>query len=181
MQPLYSEINLRPFHADDVSAFTAAVNDSLDTLLPWMVWAHENYQEHEAASWKNFTQLQREKGEAEEFAIVDEHNRLLGAAGIRFARRPCELSALGYWIRSDAQRNGIASRAVNLLLKSGFNRPEINVIEILAAEENRASRKVAEKCGGHFIGCRYGLIILDSRPVNTAIYHFSRPCEGHEV
>jgi len=168
-------VHLRPFSSKDIPAFTAAVNSSLDTLLPWMTWAHPDYQPEEAASWIDFTQQQRLKGEAEEFAIVDDRDRLLGGAGIRFIREPSHFAALGYWVRSDMQRQGIASHAVRLLLKMGFARPEVKVIEILAAEENHASRAVAARCGAKFIDIRYGLIILESGPVNTAIYHFHRP------
>ncbi|WP_312041483.1 GNAT family N-acetyltransferase [Pantoea eucalypti] len=171
-------ISLRPFLLSDVSAFTAAVNASLDSLIPWMVWAHHDYQPHDAESWIRFTHWQRMKEEAEEFAIVDQHDQLLGGAGIRFARHPGDTSAIGYWVRSDVQRQGIASRAVAKLLPLGFSRPETRLIEILAAEDNLASRRVAEKCGGQFIGCRYGLIVLAAGPVNTAIYHFHRPDAG---
>lgn len=170
-----ANFRLRPFTLNDITAFTEAVNASLESLLPWMVWAHADYQPHEAESWIQFTHWQRLKGEAEEFAIVDQRDRLLGGAGIRFARHPGDFSALGYWVRSDAQRQGIASRAVIALLSLGFSRPETRGIEILAAEDNLASRAVAEKCGGEFIGCRYGLIVLESGPVNSAIYHFQRP------
>ncbi|MCG7390193.1 GNAT family N-acetyltransferase [Pantoea sp. ACRSB] len=175
MTPVSSSVRLRPFTCADIPDFTAAVNGSLDTLLPWMTWAHPDYQPEEAASWIAFTQQQRIKGEAEEFAIVDDRDRLLGGAGIRFARQPGQFAALGYWVRSDMQRQGVASRAVELLLEMGFARPEIKVIEILAAEENHASRAVAARCGARFIDMRYGLIILESGPVNTAIYHVHRP------
>lgn len=170
--------HLRPFELSDVPAFTDAVNRSVESLLPWMVWAHHDYQPHEAESWIRFTHWQRMKAEAEEFAIVDQHDRLLGGAGIRFARQPGESCAIGYWVRSEAQRQGIASSAVTALLPLGFSRPETRLIEILAAEDNVASRAVAEKCGGQFIGCRYGLIVLEEGPVNTAIYHFQRPDAG---
>jgi ribosomal-protein-serine acetyltransferase len=174
-KPMPPAIQLRPFTLADIPAFTAAVNASLNTLRPWMVWAHPDYQPEEAASWIAFTQQQRIKGEAEEFAIVYNRDRLLGGAGIRFAREPGQLAALGYWVRSDSQRQGVASSAVALLLARGFARPEINAIEILAAEENHASRAVAERCGARFIDMRYGLIVLESGPVNTAIYHVHRP------
>ena len=178
MLPSPLDLHLRPFLLADVPAFTAAINASLDSLIPWMAWAHPDYQPHEAESWIRFTHWQRLREEAEEFAIVDQHDRLLGGAGIRFARHPGDTSAIGYWVRSDAQRQGIASRAVTTLLPLGFSRPETQVIEILAAEENLPSRGVAEKCGGQFIGCRYGLIVLKEGPVNTAIYHFQRPEAG---
>ncbi|RPD99002.1 N-acetyltransferase [Candidatus Pantoea deserta] len=175
MSRLSHLVQLRPFTDTDIPAFTEAVNASLDTLLPWMTWAHADYQAEEAASWIAFTQQQRARGEAEEFVIVDHQDRLLGGAGIRFARQPGQFAALGYWVRSDAQRKGVASRAVTLLLETGFARPDIDRIEILAAENNAASRAVAERCGARFIDMRYGLIILESGPVNTAIYHVHRP------
>lgn len=88
MIPTASTIRLRPFDLKDIEAFTSAVNASLDTLLPWMSWAHPAYQPDEAESWIRFTHLQRALKEAEEFAIVDAQNRLLGGAGIRFAKKP---------------------------------------------------------------------------------------------
>ncbi len=172
---LIPHVSLRPFVLQDAEAFTAAVNQSISSLQPWLIWAHENYRTDEALSWINFTHLQRNKGEAEEFAIVDGDDRLLGGAGIRIAQRPGEFSALGYWVRKDAQSQGVATRAVAQLVELGFQMPHSDVIEILAAENNHASRAVAMRSGFQFIDYRYGLIVLDSGPVNTAIYHLKRP------
>ena len=169
-----SLVKLRPFTRQDIDEFTHAVNESLSSLKPWMAWAHDDYRSDEAASWIDFTELQRSKGEAEEFAIVDDSDRLLGGAGIRFARQPGEFSALGYWVRSDAQRQGVATRAVEQLVKFAFQHPHINQLEILAAENNHASRAVALRSGFKFVDYRYGLIILESGAVNTAIYHLQR-------
>lgn len=133
-------IHLRPFKASDAPAFTSAINASLASLIPWMSWAYQNYQQHEAESWIQLTQLQRLAGEAEELAIADGQDRLSGGSGIRFARNSGELSSIGYWVRSDAQGNGIATRAVKQLLALGFSRSDTETIEILAAEENFGSR-----------------------------------------
>ncbi|ALV91300.1 MULTISPECIES: GNAT family N-acetyltransferase [Pantoea] len=170
-----SNVALRPFVLQDAAAFTEAVNQSLNSLKPWMAWAHEDYRAEEATSWINFTHMQRDKGEAEEFAIVDGEGRLLGGAGIRFAQQPGDFNAIGYWVRSDAQRLGVATRAVALLVNFGFQHLDIPLLEIVAAEENHASRAVALRSGFEFIDYRYGLIVLDSGPVNSAIYHLKRP------
>ncbi|MDO6407541.1 GNAT family N-acetyltransferase [Pantoea phytobeneficialis] len=167
-------VGLRPFHLQDAASFAQAVNESLTSLTPWMAWAHDNYCSDEASSWINFTHIQRVKGEAEEFAIVDENDQLLGGAGIRFAQQPGEFCALGYWVRSTAQRQGVATRAVAQLIALGFQSPEVKLLEILAAADNRASRAVAERSGFSFVDYRYGLIVLESGPVNTAIYHLKR-------
>lgn len=168
-------ITLRPFTLQDIDAFTQAVNESVSSLQPWLPWAHENYHPDEAARWIDFTRIQRCNGEAEEFAIVDDNDRLLGGAGIRFAKQADEWSALGYWVRSDTQRQGVATRAVAQLVEFGFNYPHINQLEILAAEENYASRAVALRSGFTLVDYRYGLIVLESGAVNTAIYHLQHP------
>ena len=167
-------VTLRPFTLHDSVSFTLAVNQSVSSLQPWLIWAHENYRVDEAASWINFTHLQRSKGVAEEFAIVDGEDQLLGGAGIRFAQQRGESSALGYWVRKDAQSKGVATQAVAQLVELAFKLPHIDMIEIVAAEDNHASRAVAIRSGFQFVEYRYGLIVLDSGPVNSAIYHLMR-------
>lgn len=167
-------IHLRPFALHDAAAFAQAVNESLDSLLPWMVWAHADYSEQDAREWFAFTEIQRSKGEADERGIYDDRGQLLGGAGLRYARDKASLPAIGYWVRSSQQRKGIARQAVGYLTELAFRRAEINTIEILAAEANLASRAVAIASGAEFIDMRYGLIILDSGPVSTAIYHLRR-------
>lgn len=167
-------IHLRPFAMQDAAAFAQAVNESLDSLLPWMVWAHAGYSEQDAREWFAFTAMQRSKGEADEFGIYDDEGHLLGGAGLRYAREKFSLPAIGYWVRSSHQRRGIARQAVSDLAALAFRCAEVNTVEILAAEDNLASRAVAKASGAEFIDMRYGLIILDSGPVNTAIYHLRR-------
>ncbi|KOC89192.1 GNAT family N-acetyltransferase [Winslowiella iniecta] len=167
-------IHLRPFAMQDAAAFAQAVNESLESLLPWMVWAHADYSEQNAREWFSFTEMQRNKGEADELGIYDDNGHLLGGAGLRYARDKSCLPAIGYWVRSSQQRKGIARQAVAYLAEQAFRCPEINTIEILAAETNLASRAVATASGAELIDTRYGLIILDSGPVNTAIYHLRR-------
>lgn len=166
---------IRPFADSDAAAFATAINQSLDTLIPWMVWAHENYSAEEALQWFRYTHLQRQQGVADELGLFAEEGRLLGGAGIRYPGANDTPAALGYWVRSSEQRQGVARNAVKWLVERAFSQPDIDVIEILAAETNLASRAVAVSAGAELIDMRYGLIVLDSGPVNTAIYHLSRP------
>lgn len=165
---------MRAFTETDAGAFAQAVNQSLDTLLPWMAWAHEDYTEEEARLWFYFTHLQRQQGAADELGLFASDGRLLGGAGLRYSRDPLIPCSVGYWIRSSEQRQGLASAAVRRLAASAFRQPETDKIEILVAEENAPSRAVAEKVGAERIAIRYGLIVLESGPVNTVIYHLHR-------
>ncbi|QHM72186.1 GNAT family N-acetyltransferase [Mixta intestinalis] len=169
------EIYLRPLRASDAQDYADAVQETLLQLQPWMVWAHENYSAQEAVAWFSWLDQQREKGEANEMGIFSkEDDRFLGAAGIRYAQDPMELSAIGYWVRAREQRKGVAHNAVRQLAQEGFSHPGIDTIEILAAETNIASRAVARSCGAHLSEMRYGLIVLADGPVMTAIYHLRR-------
>lgn len=73
------KIIVRPFENSDAGAFAEAVNTSLDTLKPWMVWAHENYTAEDARRWFSYTHLQRRQGVANEQGVFAEDGRLLGA------------------------------------------------------------------------------------------------------
>ena len=169
------EFIIRAFNDSDAEAFAQAVNQSLDTLLPWMTWAHENYTEDEARLWFTYTHLQRQQGTGNEQGLFASDGRLLGGVGIRYSLDPLIPCSIGYWIRSSEQRQGIASEAVRRIANEAFNQLDVDVIEILVAEKNTASRAVAEKVGAKTVAIRYGLIVLDSGPVSTVIYHLRRP------
>lgn len=166
---------MRAFNESDAAAFSQAVNQSLDTLLPWMTWAHGGYTEGEARLWFHLTHLQRQQGSANELGLFASDGRLLGGAGIRYSSDPLIPCSIGYWVRSSEQRQGIASEAVRRLAKEAFDKMELDKIEILVAENNAASRAVAEKVGAETVAIRYGLIVLDSGPVNTVVYHLHHP------
>ncbi|WP_078003935.1 GNAT family N-acetyltransferase [Izhakiella australiensis] len=168
------KVNLRPWQDEHAAEFSHAVISSLDTLKPWMIWASEDFGASEAKRWFAITHHLRATGQAEEFGLFTDDGYILGGAGIRFPQQMEILPSIGYWVRSSEQRKGIATAAVRALLEMAFTRPEIEKVEILAAEANIASRTVAIRAGGELTAIRYGLIVLDSGPVNTAIYHISR-------
>ncbi|MTD28434.1 GNAT family N-acetyltransferase [Erwinia sorbitola] len=169
------KIVIRPFENNDAAAFALAVNESLDSLIPWMAWAHRDYTPEEAIQWFSYTHLQRRQGVANEYGLFSEDGRLLGGAGLRYSCGSDTPAALGYWVRSSEQRKGIARQAVRMIITEAFQQPDIDVIEILAAENNFASRAVATSVGAELIAVRFGLIVLESGPINTAIYHLHRP------
>lgn len=173
------KFTMREFGEGDAAAFAEAVNQSLDTLLPWMSWAHDNYTEKEARLWFHLTQLERQQGVSNELGLFASDGRLLGGAGIRFSADPLVPCSVGYWVRSSEQRQGIASEAVRRLAGLAFKCPDRHTLEILVAEKNLASRAVAEKAGADRVAIRFGLIVLNSGPVNTVIYHLNRTADNN--
>jgi RimJ/RimL family protein N-acetyltransferase len=88
-------------------------------------------------------------GIAAPFAIVSstDRDRLLGSISLmRFAWQHAR-AEVGYWLAKDARGEGHVTRAVRLVTGWGFRSLGLERIDLLAATENPASQRVAERCG----------------------------------
>lgn len=74
-------------------------------------------------------------------------NKLIGGCGISINQHRKYIGEIGYFIDEKYWGKGIATRAVKLLEKIGFNKLGLKRIEILMDIKNVASRRVAIKCG----------------------------------
>jgi RimJ/RimL family protein N-acetyltransferase len=79
-------------------------------------------------------------------AIVDAGGRVLGSIGVRW-NEPGDVGEVGYWLRADARGSGVTSRALLLISRSALSRDGVGRLQLRAAVENAASRRVAEKAG----------------------------------
>jgi RimJ/RimL family protein N-acetyltransferase len=88
-------------------------------------------------------------GIAAPFAIVSAADRdeLLGSISLmRFSWQHAR-AEVGYWLAKPARGRGHATRAVRLITEWGFRSLALRRIDLLAATENPASQRVAERCG----------------------------------
>lgn len=139
---------IRPFEAEDVASLTGAVQASLVDLRPWLPWAHDDYDEEDARDWVHSRQQAWTEGEEYSFAVVHaDTGRFLGGVGINRIDAPNRTGSLGYWVRTDATGQGVATTAARLAAGFGFDALRLRRLEILVAVENEASRRVAEKVG----------------------------------
>ncbi len=67
--------------------------------------------------------------------------------GLNFFNRVHQMANLGYWVRTSAVGRGTATLAACLVARFGFAQLGLHRIEILAAVDNIASQRVAEKVG----------------------------------
>jgi RimJ/RimL family protein N-acetyltransferase len=88
-------------------------------------------------------------GIAAPFAIVSATDRdhLLGSISLmRFAWQHSR-AEVGYWLAKEARGRGHVTRAVRLITAWGFRSLGLQRIDLMAATENPASQRVAERCG----------------------------------
>jgi ribosomal-protein-serine acetyltransferase len=141
-------ISLRPYRKEDEAELYEAVRESLAELTPWMPWCHPDYSIEETRQWLSSRDEVREGGTDYGFRIADARtDRLLGGVGLSQINALYRSANLGYWIRTSAAGRGVATRAARLVARFGFEELELIRIEIVAAVDNLASQRVAEKVG----------------------------------
>lgn len=165
-------ILVRPYRTDDINAMYEAVRESIPEVSRWMPWCHAGYSVDDASAfilareeaWKS----DREYG----FGVFDaESGRFLGGVGLSFINRVHNSANLGYWVRTSAAGRGVASRATRLVARFGLEEIGLQRIEILAAVDNLASQRAAEKAGARLEGAllRRRLRIYD-QPVDARLF-----------
>lgn len=158
-------VGIRPYRTDDAPALAAVVQASLDDLRWWLPWAHEVYGPEDARSWIESRARAWDEGEAYSFAIVrpdavaptetgnahagdrGDEAWFLGGVGINRIDRQNRVGNVGYWVRTRATGRGVATTAVRLAARIGFEQAGLRRLEFFVSVENEASQRVAEKVG----------------------------------
>jgi RimJ/RimL family protein N-acetyltransferase len=141
-------VELRAPRRADVAELHEAVRESIAELVPWMAWAHPDYDAVDTAEWVR--RAGRAFADGYEFQFVARETgtgRVLGTTGLNAIDRVNRWGNLGYWIRTSATGRGLATRAARLVVGFGFGELDLGRIEILAATGNRRSQAVAERLG----------------------------------
>ncbi|MEJ5311548.1 MAG: GNAT family protein [Anaerolineae bacterium] len=141
---------VRSYVPGDGPLLAEAVNASYEHLTRFLPWAKPHTDETEAEQT-----VRRFRGEYllnTNFVLgifSPDGKRLLGGSG--FHLREGDLSnraaEIGMWIRADAARQGLGTRALRAILTWGFSEWPWERLTWRCNEENVASRRTAEKAG----------------------------------
>ena len=114
-------VAIRPFFPADAQPVFEAVQESRAQVDPWLsdlaatrsVSDVEDYIARQPGRWAN--------GEAYNFAILDHPTRtLLGGCGLTQINPKHRFANMYYWVRTGHTNRGVATRAVRLLARFGF-------------------------------------------------------------
>jgi RimJ/RimL family protein N-acetyltransferase len=162
---------LRPYRPEDSHTLAAAARESAESVGSWLPWCHASYSEAEADSWIAHCAEGWRSGEHFAFAAFDASTaQFLGAAGLNQRNRAHNFMNLGYWVRTSQQGNGVAVRTARLVAAFGFAQVGLTRIEIVAALNNRASRRVAKKSGAAFEAVARNRLVDRGNPIDGAVY-----------
>ena len=166
---------LRPHRARDGPALHEALVESIAELRKalWFIpWIAEEQTPDSA-------ELRCRKSEANFLArsdlpfLVFENStgRLVGSVGLHRTDWQVPKTEVGYWVRTSAAGNGYITEGVQALVACAFDHLGAQRVELIADEENIASRKVAERCGFELEGVRRNVLRgPDNRLRNGCVY-----------
>jgi ribosomal-protein-serine acetyltransferase len=115
-----------------------------------------------------------EQRTAFEFAIVSGDDRYLGGCGLNQIDAVNRRANLGYWVRTSAIRQGVATRAVRAIRDWAFEHTDLLRLEIVVALGNEASQRVAAKSGAIKEGVLRNRLLLHGAIHDATIFSLIR-------
>jgi RimJ/RimL family protein N-acetyltransferase len=136
---------LRRWRETDVPAQLEAFGDPL--FARFSDWAPRS--EADARAYLAEHEQARRRGRQIEFALVEPHDDdvLLGGASLNSVSLEQGRAAIGYWLAPHARGRGVATHAVRLICRWAFEDLRLARLELTCGPDNRASQRVAERCG----------------------------------
>jgi len=160
---------LRALRAEDAPAITAACQDP--EIRRWVPIIPVPYTEADARRFILLSLQAWHDGTGYEFAIADAAtDGYVGSIGIHLGPNP-HRHAVGYLLAPEARGNGLATRALRLVTRWGFEKLGIERLALWTLPGNIASQRVAEKAGFRFEGlARNWESGRDDVPVDASMY-----------
>jgi len=165
------KVTLRPYRMSDSPESFKAIKESAAEIEVWLPFVHKDYSLKENRDWVKKRPSDWKKGTAYEFAIFDaKDGTMVGGCGLNGIDRMNRRANLGYWVRTNCTRRGVATAATVLLAKWGFETLKLTRIEILVAAGNERSLRVAEKAGARREGVLRNRIVIRDK-AHDAVMH----------
>jgi RimJ/RimL family protein N-acetyltransferase len=138
----------------DRDEMIAAINASLDELRPWFPWAMLPATEESVGEFLRTVERTWDAGTGFSYVgreVRDAHgNNPIGGivcgCGLHVRLGPGAIE-IGYWVRTDRTRRGIATAAAGALTRAAFGLSGVERVQIHCDQSNRPSAGVAAKLG----------------------------------
>lgn len=138
-------IRLRPPALTDVDAITAAVQDP---AIPRFTRIPSPYRRADAVTWVGAAASAWRRGAEAGFVIVERDTEVvLGGIGVHQLGGTDGPPFVGYWVAATARGQGIATRALRLVVAWAFGRLGLEQLTAWVYADNPVSPRVLEAVG----------------------------------
>lgn len=173
---------LRPVQEGDGDAIFEAAAEAPERVARWMDWLTPSYSPRESTEWARTAADDWAKDDAYEFVIIDSiDGAVSGCCGLNRVNRKDLVCNLGYWVRESKSRQGAASEAARLLWEFGLTELGMGRIEIVIADGNTASGRVAEKLPALYEGKQRMRLRIGDRSHDAHMYALLANATAEEV
>ena len=167
------DIEVRLFESSDAEVVYELTMRNRDHLSPWMAWidgvtgitdthAFLVGAERSARELTGFT------------AGIWYRGLLVGAISFHDIDWPNKCASLGYWLDAGHTGRGIMTRTVRAFCEYGFHSLGLHRLQIRAALENHASRRIPERLGFTFEGVLREAQYIRGKYLDHALYALLR-------
>lgn len=146
MIQISEDLLLRPVQPGDAEAIFTLTDKDRPYLREWLPWVDSTKTIEDSLNYIKFSQSGEKAGTLLNLAIIWK-GEIVGICGFNKIDRTNRIAAIGYWLGSDFQGNGIMTQAAKALTTYAFNELQANKVEIRAAVENKKSRSIPERLG----------------------------------
>jgi len=140
-------VTLRPWSKDDVDALVDCL-DGDEEIARWLDMIPQPYRHAEARIWVDQAASYWREGTAAPFAVTrSSTGEVVGGVGFRWVGEEVAVGEVGYWLRREARKDGLTTRAVRLVSRWAFEALACERLQLRADQRNVPSQRVAEKAG----------------------------------
>lgn len=140
-------VALRYYRPDDTKTLFEAAYESRDEIGRWMDWCHPAYSMTDAQIWVDAQPHLRGIGDHPMVISDATTGRFLGGSGLNQVNDVHGYANLGYWVRTSATGQGVATRTTRLVAIAGLAALGLHRMEIVCDVANASSIRVAERVG----------------------------------
>jgi RimJ/RimL family protein N-acetyltransferase len=155
-------------------ALHEAAMESVAEVRPFMPWCHHDLTLDEIRGWIDTQVAAFRARRAFEFVIVSARQAFLGGCGLNQIDDVNQRANLGYWVRSSATRRGVATAAIQHLVRWGFRNTNLVRLEVVVAHDNAGSLRAAEKAGAVREGVLRQRLLLHGTSHDAVVFSFVR-------
>lgn len=140
------DVQLLPARPELAPALFAVVDGSRESIAAWLPWAQAT---HNVGDERSFLTSMVEAALARRtfMFVIQVDGTVVGAIDLHNIDHESQHAEVGYFLAEAARGHGIAGLALRQLEHFGFGDLALHKITILAATDNLASRRVAERAG----------------------------------
>ncbi|WP_223824356.1 GNAT family N-acetyltransferase [Candidatus Enterovibrio escicola] len=146
MESRTDRLLLRTLKNSDIIPLMHAISQSVDTVIPWLDWCYESFDNMDSESWINHSRqgcLTSSSYELAAFERITEE--LVGCVYVSSIDNVANMANIGYWITSKYQGRGYAAEATEVAENLEFNHLLLIRLELVMDPQNVASIRTAEK------------------------------------